>query len=216
MASGSLGARKSVEVAVQIARGLAAAHEKGIVHRDLKPENLFLTRDGLVKILDFGIAKLGRAGRGKGRDRRRDPLPHLSTSAGTILGTVGYMSPEQVRGLPADHRSDLFSFGTVLFEMLTGKRAFKGTSPADTLSAILREDPTEPLATGPEVAPGLLRVVRRCLEKTPEDRFQSARDLAFALEGATTESRPTTPSTSLSPSVAGSWHSSWVPPRFLR
>ena len=150
--------RKSVELAVQIVRGLAAAHEKGIVHRDLKPENLFLTKDGLVKILDFGIAKLGRPGEETaGTDI--ETLSHTGTSPGTILGTVGYMSPEQVRGLPTDHRSDLFSFGTVLFEMLTGKRAFKGTTAADTLSAILREDPTETIGTGPP-SPGLLRVVQ--------------------------------------------------------
>ena len=144
MATGALGTRKAVEYGVQIARGLAAAHEKGIVHRDLKPENLFLTKDGLVKILDFGIAKLGRPGEEKaGTDI--ETLSHTGTSPGTMLGTVGYMSPEQVRGLPTDHRSDLFSFGAVLFEMLTGKRAFKGTTAADTLSAILREDPTEAL-----------------------------------------------------------------------
>ena len=190
MATGSLGARKSVDLAVQIVRGLAAAHEKGIVHRDLKPENLFLTKDGLVKILDFGIAKLGRPGEEPaGTDI--ETLSH--TSPGTILGTVGYMSPEQVRGQATDHRSDLFSFGTVLFEMLTGKRAFKGTTPADTLSAILREDPTETIGTGSTLSPGLLRVLQRCLEKAPEDRFQTARDLAFALEGATTGS-PITPS----------------------
>ena len=189
MAAGSLGTRKAVDYAVQIARGLAAAHEKGIVHRDLKPENLFLTKDGLIKILDFGIAKLGRPG--EATDTDVDTLSQ--TDAGTVLGTVGYMSPEQVRGLLADHRSDLFAFGTVLFEMLSGKRAFKGSSPADTLSAILREDPTEPLGSGPGLPPGLLRVVRRCLEKAPEDRFQTARDLAFALEGATTDSRTTTP-----------------------
>jgi tRNA A-37 threonylcarbamoyl transferase component Bud32 len=188
IASGALGVRKAVDCGVQIARGLAAAHERGIVHRDLKPENLFLTRDGLVKILDFGIAKLGRAGEEKaGSDF--DTLSHTGTSPGTMMGTVGYMSPEQVRGLPTDHRSDIFSFGTVLYEMLTGKRAFKGKTVADTLSAILREDPTEAVGTEPALAAALLRVVRRCLEKAPEDRFQSARDLAFALEGATAEVR---------------------------
>ena len=185
IATGSIGTRKAVEYAVQIARGLAAAHERGIVHRDLKPENLFLTRDGLVKILDFGIAKLGRAGEERaGTDALT--LSHTGTSPGTMLGTVGYMSPEQVRGLPTDHRSDLFAFGTVLFEMVTGRRAFEGTTAADTLSAILREDPTESTGAGPGFPPGLLRVVRRCLEKSPDDRFQTARDLAFALEGATT------------------------------
>jgi serine/threonine protein kinase len=193
MATGSLGTRKAVDYAVQIARGLGAAHERGIVHRDLKPENLFLAKDGLVKILDFGIAKLGRPGEEKaGTDI--ETLSRTGTSPGTMLGTVGYMSPEQVRGLPTDHRSDLFAFGTVLFEMLTGQRAFKGTTAADTLSAILREDPTEAIGTGSALPPGLFRVVRRCLEKAPEDRFQTARDLAFALEGATTESRPALPS----------------------
>ena len=146
--------RKSVEYGVQIAHGLAAAHERGIVHRDLKPENLFLTKDGLVKILDFGIAKLGRPGEEPaGTDI--ETLSH--TNPGTIMGTVGYMAPEQVRGLPADHRSDLFAFGTVLFEMVTGKRAFKGTTPADTLSAILREDPTEAEDASSQIPLGLLR-----------------------------------------------------------
>jgi hypothetical protein len=183
LARGGLGLRKSVEYAVQIARGLAAAHDRGIVHRDLKPENLLLTRDGLVKILDFGIAKLGRYEESLGTEVQT----MSATSPGTVLGTVGYMSPEQARALPVDHRSDIFSLGAVLFETLTGQRAFKGATPADTLSAILREDPTGGVSAGPEVPAGLLRVVRRCLEKAPEDRFQSARDLAFALEGAVGE-----------------------------
>jgi serine/threonine protein kinase/Tol biopolymer transport system component len=197
LATGSLGVRKAVDYGIQIARGLAAAHEKGIVHRDLKPGNLFLTKDGFVKILDFGIAKLGHAGEEHaGTDATT--LADIGTNPGTMLGTVGYMSPEQVRGLPADHRSDLFSFGVVLFEMLTGKRAFKGTTAADTLSAILREDPTDSTTNAAGIPPALLRVVRRCLEKRPDDRFQSARDLAFAVEGATTASGVAAPAT-LSP-----------------
>ena len=188
LAQGPLPPRRAIEYAVQVLRGLGAAHDKGIVHRDLKPENLFITKDGLVKILDFGIAKLGRHG-----DERAgtevETLAH--TTPGTVLGTLGYMSPEQVRGLSVDHRSDLFSFGAVLYEMLVGRRAFAGASPADTLSAILKEDPTEDSGAGPALPPGLVRLVRRSLEKSPEDRFQTARDLAFALEGATTGSQPT-------------------------
>jgi eukaryotic-like serine/threonine-protein kinase len=184
LSASSLTRRKAIDTAVQILRGLAAAHERGLVHRDLKPENLFLTKDGLVKILDFGIAKLGRQGEERADS---DVATRSHTADGAIVGTVGYMSPEQVRGLAVDHRSDLFSFGAVLYEMLTGKRAFKRKTPADTLSAILREDPTESAGGVPELPPALVRVVRRCLEKLPEDRFQTARDLAFALEGATTE-----------------------------
>jgi Tol biopolymer transport system component len=188
IAAGPLPARKAIEYAVQILRGLAAAHDKGIVHRDLKPENLFVTRDGLVKILDFGIAKLGQ----HGQERAGTEVETLAhTTPGAMLGTVGYMSPEQVRGLDVDHRSDLFSFGAVLYEMLAGRRAFVRASAADTLSAILKEDPTEDSGSGPKLPPGLVRVVRRSLEKSPEDRFQNARDLAFALEGATTGSQPT-------------------------
>jgi serine/threonine protein kinase/Tol biopolymer transport system component len=185
LATGSLGVRRATEYGAQIARGLAAAHDRGIVHRDLKPENVFITRDGLAKILDFGIAKLGRAG----EERLGTEAETLSnTRSGTLLGTLGYMSPEQARGLPADHRSDIFSLGALLFEMITGRRAFRGTTPADTLSAILREDPTQESSVAVAGLPAsLLRVLRRCLEKAPEDRFQSARDLAFALEGGATQ-----------------------------
>ena len=189
LVAGGLGVRKAAEYAAQVARGLAAAHERGIVHRDLKPENLFVTKDGLVKILDFGVAKLGRPG-DESLDTKAETLSE--TSPGTVLGTMGYMSPEQARGLVADHRSDVFSLGAVLFEMLTGRRAFKGTTPADTLSAILREDPTERFTAGSDLPAFVLRVVRRCLEKVPEDRFQSARDLAFDLEGMGPEPKEVT------------------------
>jgi Tol biopolymer transport system component len=177
--------RKAVDYAVQIARGLAAAHEKGIVHRDLKPENLFVTKDGRVKILDFGLAKLGpeappfHAASGLG-------ISGVETATGTLpgalLGTLGYMSPEQVQGQVSDARSDIFSFGTVLYEMLTGRRAFKAPTAPQTLTAILSQDPLESGATELAASPGLARVLRHCLEKSPDERFQSARDLAFALE----------------------------------
>jgi Tol biopolymer transport system component len=205
LATGGLGSRKAVEYAAQVARGLAAAHERGIVHRDLKPENLFVTRDGLVKILDFGVAKLGRAGdEGVGTEAETQS----ATTPGTVLGTVGYMSPEQARGLAADHRSDVFSLGTVFFEMLTGRRAFSGTTAADTLSAILREDPTEGIAASSSLPASLLRIVRRCLEKAPEDRFQSARDLAFALEGVSGDAVTGVESPSVRPLPRRWWR--WV------
>jgi serine/threonine protein kinase len=178
----AVAARRAVDWAAQIGRGLAAAHDRGIVHRDLKPENLFLTKDGRVKILDFGLAKLllGEETAEEGGD---SPTLSAQTNPGTLLGTVGYMSPEQVRGLAVDARSDIFSLGAVLYEMLSGRRAFRGNTAADTLTAILKEDPPA-LGTALDsgVSPALARIVGRCLEKAPEERFQSARDLAFDLE----------------------------------
>ncbi|PYX84053.1 MAG: hypothetical protein DMG68_21440, partial [Acidobacteria bacterium] len=184
-----LPARKAVDYAVQIATGLAAAHEKGIIHRDLKPENVFITRDGRVKILDFGLAKLAPTGT-LAPDDRTVGNEAIKTEAGVLLGTLGYMSPEQVRGGAIDHRADLFSFGAVFYEMLSGQRAFRGATSADTISAILREDPPELSTTGREAPPALERIVRHCLEKNPEERFQSARDLAFDLQSISGVSSP--------------------------
>ncbi|HXI04412.1 MAG TPA: serine/threonine-protein kinase, partial [Candidatus Saccharimonadales bacterium] len=183
LGGGALPLRKGVDYALQIAHGLAAAHDKGVIHRDLKPENLFVTHDGRVKILDFGIAKLAQPDAGDGGTAA--PTVDPGTLPGTVIGTLGYMSPEQVRGAAVDPRSDLFSFGAVLYEMLSGRRAFRGDTPADTISAILREDPPDLSQTGRNVAPGVERVVRHCLEKSPSERFQSARDVAFALEALT-------------------------------
>ncbi|MGH9649609.1 MAG: protein kinase domain-containing protein, partial [Terriglobales bacterium] len=174
-------ARKAVEYAVQIAQGLAAAHEKGVIHRDLKPDNLLLSKDGRVKILDFGLALVGPTA--ASGDDLTSP-----TAAGMVLGTVGYMSPEQVRGQPVDHRSDIFSFGAVLYEMLTGQRAFRRDTSAETMTSILKEEPPEVSASGKPVPPGLDRIVRHCLEKNPEERFQSASDLAFDLASLSSSS----------------------------
>jgi len=176
----ALPVRKAIDYALQIARGLAAAHEKGIVHRDLKPENIFITRDGRVKILDFGLAKLTEPA--EGQSKTDVPTRRIDTDPGTVMGTVGYMSPEQVCGRPVDHRADIFSFGAILYEMLTGKRAFHGESAAETMSAILREDPPDLSESNKNVAPALEHVVRHCLEKNPEERFHSASDLAFAIK----------------------------------
>src|SRR5262249_50317371 len=163
--------RKAVDVAMQIAHGLAAAHDAGIVHRDLKPENVFVTRDGRVKILDFGLAKLLPSlapGASQATARQTDP--------GTVLGTAGYMSPEQLRGEPVDPRSDIFSLGAILYELFSGQRAFQGRTAVETMSAILKEDPPE-IGTVKGVPPAIERIVRRCLEKNPLERFQSARDV---------------------------------------
>jgi eukaryotic-like serine/threonine-protein kinase len=178
--SGPVPPRKATDYALQIARGLAAAHDQGITHRDLKPENVFLTKDGRIKILDFGLAKLTRPEQtGSGGETA---TLASQTEPGMVLGTVGYMSPEQVRGKPADPRSDIFSLGAILYEMVSGKRAFQGDTPADTMSAILKAEPPPLTETQPNIPPGLTRIVEHCLEKDAANRFQSARDIAFALE----------------------------------
>src|SRR5499433_2723952 len=181
MSGTTLPQRKAIDYALQMAHGLAAAHEKGIVHRDLKPENLFVTSDGRLKILDFGLAKLTGAGNGD-VSQTSIPTRRVDTDPGKVMGTVGYMAPEQVKGRPVDHRSDIFSFGAILYEMLSGRRAFHGGSAAETMSAILKEEPPDLSETNHNVAPALERVVHHCLEKNPEERCHSARDLAFALE----------------------------------
>src|SRR5580658_2257585 len=176
---GALPQRKTIEYGVQIAHGLAAAHEKGIVHRDLKPENIFVTKDGRIKILDFGLAKLAQK---TGADTDEVTLTNAQhTALGVVMGTASYMAPEQVRGETADPRSDIFAFGAVLYEMLSGARAFRRDTAAETMTAVLKDDPPELSDAGRLVSSALERIVRRCLEKNPEQRFQSARDLSFAL-----------------------------------
>jgi Tol biopolymer transport system component len=176
---GAIPIRKAIDYAVQIANGLAAAHDQGIVHRDLKPENLFVTQNGRVKILDFGLAKLIQ------RQPDSDgaaPTLTAGTDPGVVMGTAGYMSPEQVRGQPVDHRTDIFAFGAILYEMLAGKRAFQRSTSAETMTAILNDDPPSLSQIAQAAPPGPQRVIHRCLEKNPEQRFHSASDLAFALE----------------------------------
>jgi eukaryotic-like serine/threonine-protein kinase len=179
---GPLPLRKALDYGIQIAQALAAAHEKGIVHRDLKPENLFLTKEGRIKILDFGLAKVLLT---------KQPSTELAptiTRHGVAIGTVGYMSPEQVRGLDTDHRTDIFALGAILYEMVMGRRSFQKSTEADTISAILNEEPPPISKLAPEVPAGLEKLVQRCLEKNPEQRFRSASDLAFALEALSTPS----------------------------
>jgi eukaryotic-like serine/threonine-protein kinase len=186
-----LSVRKATEYAVQIAHGLAAAHEKGVIHRDLKPENIFITRDGRVKILDFGLAKL-QPGVDEVSEVSRTIEFHDQTRPGTVLGTAGYMAPEQVRGEAVDHRADLFAFGAIFYEMLTGQRAFRRASSVETMNAVLNEDPPDVSDTGAHVPAALERIVRRCLEKNPEERFHSAHDVALVLESLSAASDAST------------------------
>jgi eukaryotic-like serine/threonine-protein kinase len=206
---GPIPPRKAIDLAVQLANGLAAAHEKGIVHRDLKPENVFLTRSGRLKILDFGLAKLRRP-----REQAETVDGDTAhTTAGQVLGTAGYMSPEQVRGEPADHRSDIFGFGSILYEMLTGRRAFKRNTSAETMTAILNDEPPEfSTSAMPQIPPALERIVRHCMEKQPSQRFQSAHDIGFDLELLSGSSTGTQAVSAVS---AASQRKFWVRPAAL-
>lgn len=186
--SAGLALRKAVDIAIQIARGLGAAHAKGIIHRDLKPENVFLLDDGQVKILDFGLAR-------QFGTRDTEATRTVATEPGVVMGTIGYMAPEQVRGLATDARTDVFAFGAVLYEMLSGSRAFQRNTAADTMTAILTQEPPEVSSTRADTPPALDRIVRHCLEKNASERFESARDVAFALEALSGTAAAMAPST---------------------
>jgi Serine/threonine protein kinase len=195
--------RKAIDYALQIARGLAAAHEKGIVHRDIKPDNIFITGDGRVKILDFGLAKLTATS--VREQSATEASTQVNTEPGAVVGTMGYMSPEQLNGEPVDHRSDIFSFGAILYEMLSGKKAFRRNSLAETLSAILQEDPPALSETNKTISPTLECFVRHCLEKKPAERFHSACDLAFGIESISGISGASKPEMSVLPTPVRSF-----------
>jgi eukaryotic-like serine/threonine-protein kinase len=178
LGEGPIPVRQATEYAIQIAQGMSAAHARNIVHRDLKPENLFLTSDDRIKILDFGVAKLQPSAEDQ---RSVENLPTV-TKHGTVIGTVAYMSPEQLRGKTVDHRSDIFSFGTILYEMMSGKRAFRGETEVDTMTAVLREEPADANLEQASIPALYQDIVHHCVEKEPENRFQSAKDLVFALQ----------------------------------
>jgi len=203
--AGAMPARRAIDLAIQLASGLAAAHEQGIVHRDLKPENIFITRNGRLKILDFGLAKLRRP---REQAETIDGTSEAHTTVGQVLGTAGYMSPEQVRGDTTDYRSDIFTFGSILYEMLSGQRAFKRNTTAETMSAILNDEPDDFTEGSIAIPPELARIVGHCMEKPPGRRFQSAQDIAFALEsvtgamGTTSYSLPVARKTWLRPALA--------------
>ena len=204
LTAGPIGIRKALGYALQIAHGLAAAHAKEITHRDLKPENLFVTRDNHVKILDFGLAKLTQDVAAAGTPSRM-ATASPATEPGVVLGTAGYMAPEQVRGQALDQRADLFAFGAILYELLTGRRAFRGETAPDTMAAILNDEPPDLRTAAPQVPPAVARIVERCLEKNPAARFQTASDLAFAIEGVSGLSSETPAAAAVAPRARRGW-----------